>query len=103
LRRYLDLEKKEFEEEFRRLVFYGHWTPFDYSGYVIERLVKLFSFAEEKRKYPLCLWYTFESTYLAEEGGYSNPEWNNLDPAYHLKLARTLSKPKMVKELVRYC
>jgi hypothetical protein len=95
----IDLEKNELEEEYSQLLRDGALAD-DYQGYIAERLVRIFAFAEQKRKHPVCLWYAFESTYLAEEGDYSNPEWNNLDPAYHLELARSLSKAEMVRRLV---
>ncbi|MBW1714671.1 MAG: metallophosphoesterase [Deltaproteobacteria bacterium] len=77
----------------------------DYSGYIEDHycpqhLVELFEFAALDDANPIRLWYAFESTYLAELGGYMVKERNELEPSVHLDWARSLPLDAIIADLI---
>lgn len=68
-----------------------------------KHILDLFEFAAQDDENPLCLWYAYESTYLAELGGYRVEERNKLDPASYLDWACSLPREAVAADiLVKY-
>jgi hypothetical protein len=63
----------------------------------------LFAFAGQDGDNPFRLWYAYESTFLAELGGYKVEDRNELDPAFYLEWACSLPREAIVADiLVKY-
>ncbi len=65
-----------------------------------KRIVELFEFAAADDNNPLRLWYAFESTHLAELGGYELQERNELNPSVHLNWARSAPQYGIITDLI---
>jgi hypothetical protein len=65
-----------------------------------KHILEIFEFATLDDDNPLRLWYTFESTYLAELGGYKVQERNERVPSVHLDWARSLPRDAIIADII---
>jgi hypothetical protein len=91
------LETCDVEYQFKSIDPFKHTSIFHE---VEKRILELFEFANSDDEKPLRLWYTFESTYMAELGGYKVEDRNELNPAVHMKWALTLPRDAIIADMI---
>jgi hypothetical protein len=90
-------EMWDVEYQFKSLYPFRNDSIFDE---IQKRILELFEFANLDDDNPLRLWYTFESTYMAELGGYKVEDRNELNPTVHMKWALSLPKDAIIADII---